>query len=97
MEKTVGLNNSSEPGKKPPVGLEATEIPGFKGIPGELLSLICASVYPSVKRGEERWSETISRILPGFHGDGIGMGAEQGVCHSPCREEISKGFLEAEA
>lgn len=72
-------------------------MPGFKCIPGELLSLICASVCHSVKQGEERWGETIFRILPGFYGDGIGMGAEQGGCHFPCREEISEGFLEEEA
>lgn len=56
---------------------------------------LCLSL-PFCKTGRKREGETIFRILPGFYGDGIGMGAEQGGCHFPCREEISEGFLEEE-
>lgn len=43
--------NGSAPGEKLHAGLEAAEVPGFQCLPGELLSLVCASVYPSVKWG----------------------------------------------
>lgn len=51
IEKTRQVLNddSSAPGEKLPVGLEAVEIPLFKHIPKELLSLVCASVSLSVK------------------------------------------------
>lgn len=57
---------------------------------------LCLSLPFCKTGGGKGGGETILRILPGFYGDGIGMGAEQGGCHFPCREEISEGFLEEE-